>query len=164
MDGLWSGREAVTTKSEPNYYYMSELSTSYHSHICIQYLLMRLKIKNPIPLKTEDEWIRSYRTFLTPFLTIRSHILTFSFKTWCTGPHHYFCQCYTSWNYTFMQPLYKTLWMLPFGLQLACTLLGWFCTQICPRHSSTYEGNNGFIAHGTWYLIIRYTSEHNPYS
>jgi hypothetical protein len=112
-----------------------QLSQSY-----IQYLLMQLKIKNPIAVKTEDERIRSNRTFLT---TVCDH------QVYCNSSHTFLLSAskhdaqdpsITSANaahvmkwQTFMQTLYKTLWMLPFGLWLPCILLGWFCTQICPR-------------------------------
>jgi hypothetical protein len=132
---------------------------------------MQLKIKNLTALKTEYEQIRSHRTFLTTVCD--NQVYCNSSHAFLLSPSKHDAQdpTVTSVNakhvmklQTFLQPLYKTLWMLPFGLRLACILLWWFCTQICPRHSLTHEGNNGFIAHGTWYLIMSYTPKHNPYS
>ena len=77
---------------------------------------MPLKIKNPIALKTEDERIRSHRTFLTTVCD--NHVYCNSSHTFLLSPSKQDAQypsitsdnaAHVMKSQTFMQTLYKTL-------------------------------------------------------
>ena len=90
---------------------------------------MPLKSKNPIALKTEDERIRSHRTLLTTVCD--NHVYCNSSQTFFLSPSKQNAQypnitsdnaAHVMKSQTFMQTLCKTLWMLPYGLWLACII------------------------------------------